>query len=132
MSEYQTYQKWNGADEQLVAAMELAVRLVDELGDPKFTVDVAHRAMTVIRDYISTKSRGTFEQLEQLSQDQKQGFKIINQYYNCMRYAAKYELDSFCLYIERYRPKKEQITPIHTVGRHFFLKNSPAIGTNTM
>lgn len=89
-------------------AMELAVRLADECGDPKFTIDVSHMALNVIRDYIREKSHSTFEQLEQYSQDNKQGFKAINQYYNCMRYAAKYELDSFCLYIERYRPRKER------------------------
>ena len=108
LSEYQTYQKYNGANEQLVDAMELAVRLADECGDPKFTIDVAHRAMSVMRDYMREKAHGSFEQIEQLSQENKQGYKIINQYYNCMRYAAKYELDSFCLYIERYRPRKER------------------------
>ena len=108
LSEYQTYQKFNGANEQLVDAMELAVRLADECDDPRFTIDVSHRAMNVIRDYIREKAKASFEQLEKLSQDNKQGYKIINQYYNCMRYAAKYELDSFCLYVERYRPRKER------------------------
>ena len=108
LSEYQTYQKYNGANEQLVDAMELAVRLADEFNDPKFTIDVAHRAMNVMRDYMREKAHGSFEQIEQLSQENKQGYKIINQYYNCMRYAPKYELDSFCLYVERYRPRKER------------------------
>ena len=108
LSEYQTYQKYNGANKELVDAMEIAVRLADNLSDPKFTIDVSHMALNVIRDYIREKSHSTFEQLEQYSQDNKQGFKAINQYYNCMRYAAKYELDSFCLYIERYRPRKER------------------------
>ena len=108
LSEYQTYQKYNGANEQLVDAMELAVRLADEFNDPKFTLDVAHRAMDVMRAYMREKAHGSFEQIEQLSQENKQGYKIINQYYGCMRYAAKYELDSFCLYMERYRPRKER------------------------
>ena len=88
--------------------MEIAVRLADNFNDPKFTIDVAHMAIKVTRDYIRETSHCSFEQLEQYSQDNKIGFKIINQYYNCMRYAAKYELDSFCLYIERYRPRKER------------------------
>lgn len=88
--------------------MEAAVRIADELKDPAYTIDVAHRAMDVIREYIRVKSRSTFEHLEQYSQDNKQGFKIILQYYGCMRYAAKYELDSFCLYIERYRPREDR------------------------
>lgn len=108
LSEYQTYQKYNGADEQLVDAMETAVRLADNLEDPKFVIEVSHKARAVIRDYIREKSKSTFEQLEQYSQDNKMGFKIINQYYNCMKYAAKYELDSFCLYVERYRPRSER------------------------
>lgn len=88
--------------------MEIAVRIADNFDDPKFTIDVSHMALNVIRDYIREKSHSTFEQLEQYSQDNKQGFKAINQYYNCMRYAAKYELDSFCLYIERYRLRKDR------------------------
>ena len=108
LSEYQTYQKYNGADEELVNAMELAVQHVNEFKDPKFTIDVAHKAMKVCRDYLREKAKASFEQIEQLSQKTKQGYKIINQYYNCMRYAAKYELDSFCLYVERYRPRKER------------------------
>ena len=108
LSEYETYQKWNGVDENLMEVLELAVRLADECKDPKFTVKVAHRAMDAAREYIRIKSKASFEILEQYSQDNKQGYKIINQYYGCMRYAAKYELDSFCLYIERYRPKKER------------------------
>ena len=108
LSEYQTYQKYNGADEELVNAMELAVQHVYEFKDPKFTIDVAHKAMKVCRDYLREKAKASFEQIEQLSQKTKQGYKIINQYYNCMRYAAKYELDSFCLYVERYRPRKER------------------------
>lgn len=108
LREYQIYQNSRGIDENLVNAMEIAVRLADEYKDPKWTVEVAHRAMNIIREYLKKKSNGTFEQVEQLSQDNKQGYKIINQYYNCMRYAAKYELDSFCLYLERYRPRKER------------------------
>ena len=108
LKQYQIYQTSKGADEALVHAMELAVQHANEMGDPQFVVDVAHRAMQVCRDYLREKARATFEQIEQLSQDSKQGYKIINQYYNCMRYAAKYELDSFCLYMERYRPRKER------------------------
>lgn len=108
LSEYETYQKWNGVDENLMEVLEQATRLADECKDPKFTIKVAHRAMDAAREYIRVKSRGTLEVLEEYSQDNKQGFKILNQYYGCMRYAAKYELDSFCLYIERYRPKKER------------------------
>lgn len=108
LSEYQTYLKYNGANKEFVDAMEIAVRLADNFNDPKFTIDIAHMAIKVTRDYIRETSHCSFEQLEQYSQDNKIGFKIINQYYNCMRYAAKYELDSFCLYIERYRPRKER------------------------
>ena len=108
LSEYETYQKWNGVDENLMEVLETAVRLADECKDPDFTVSVAHRAMDAAREYIRTKSKVSFEKLEEYSQENKQGFKIINQYYGCMRYAAKYELDSFCLYIERYRPRRER------------------------
>ena len=108
LKEYRIYQNLNGVDEKLIAAMELAVQLVDEFNDPKWTIEVAHRAMDIILEYIRVKANGSFSQLEQYSQDIKQGYKIINQYYGIMRYAAKYELDSFCLYIERYRPRRER------------------------
>ena len=79
LSEYQTYQKYNGTDDDLVNAMELAVQHADEFKDPKFTIDVARKAMKVCRDYLREKAKASFEQIEQLSQKNKQGYKIINQ-----------------------------------------------------
>ena len=52
LSEYQTYQKYNGANKEFVDAMEIAVRLADNFNDPKFTIDLAHMAIKVTRDYI--------------------------------------------------------------------------------
>ena len=108
LSTYETYQKYNGATEELADAMELAVQHANETKDGKFLVKVAHKAMDVIRAYIREKAHSSFEKLEEYSQAEKLGFKAINQYYNCMRYAAKYELDSFCLYVERYRQRSER------------------------
>ena len=67
LSEYQTYQRYRGTDSTLVDSMEIAVRLADGIGDPGFTIDVAHRSMQTIRDYIRENVKTSFEQLEQVS-----------------------------------------------------------------
>ena len=69
LKEYQTYQRLNGADEPLVDAMCLAVEVADGNKDPKFTVKVCNIELGVIREFILRVAKGTFEQLEQSSQE---------------------------------------------------------------
>lgn len=108
LKEYQTYQRLNGADDSLVDAMCLAVEVADGNKDPKFTVKVCNIALGVIREFILRVAKGTFEQLEQRSQEEHKGYTIIQKYYNVLRIGAKYNLDMFCLCMERYRQRKER------------------------
>ena len=108
LKEYQTYQRLNGADEPLVDAMCLAVEVADGNKDPKFTVKVCNIALGVIREFILRVAKGTFEQLEQRSQEEHKGYTIIQKYYNVLRTGGKYNLDMFCLCMERYRQRKER------------------------
>lgn len=108
LKEYQTYQRLNGADEPLVDAMCLAVEVADGNKDPKFTVKVCNIALGVIREFILRVAKGTFEQLEQRSQEEHKGYTIIQKYYNILRIGGKYNLDMFCLCMERYRQRKER------------------------
>lgn len=108
LKEYQTYQHLNGADDSLVDAMCLAVEIADGNKSPKFTVSVCNQALEVIRNYILRVAKGTFEQLEQRSQEEHKGYTIIQKYYNVLRIGAKYNLDMFCLCMERYRQRKER------------------------
>ena len=108
LKDYEHYQHLNGADEQLVDAMCLAVELADSNKDDKYTVSVCEKAENVIRAYITRVARGSFEQLEEHSQSEQKGYTIIQKYYNVLRIAGKYDLDSFCLCMERYRPRKER------------------------
>ena len=108
LKEYQAYQRLNGADEPLVDAMCLAVEVADGNKDPKFTVKVCNIALGVIREFILRVAKGTFEQLEQRSQEEHKGYTIIQKYYNILRIGGKYNLDMFCLCMERYRQRKER------------------------
>ena len=108
LKEYESYQHLIGVDEQLIDAMCLAVELADGNGDDKFTISVCEKAKEVIKKYILRVTRGTFEQVEEHSQKEQKGYTILQKYYNILRIEAKYDLDAFCLCMERYRQRKER------------------------
>lgn len=108
LTEYENYLTLQGADDQLVDAMCMAVELADMNKDDKFTISVCEKAKSVIRQYIEEKAHGTFEQLEERAQEENNSYPIIQKYYNVLRQEAKYDLDAFCLCMERYRLRKER------------------------
>lgn len=120
VTQYENYQRLNGTDEKLVDAMCLVVEQADINKNSKFIIEVCNKTIKIIRDYISRVSHATFEQLEQHSQDEQKGYTIIQKYYNILRIEGKYDLDAFCLCMERYRPRKERFyEPRRKVLREF-------------
>lgn len=120
VTQYEHYQRLNGTDDKLVDAMCLVVEQADMNKNSKFIIEVCNKTIKIIRDYISRVSHATFEQLEQHSQNEEKGYTIIQKYYNILRIEGKYDLDAFCLCMERYRPRKERFyEPRRKVLREF-------------
>ena len=107
VSSYENYIKIKGIDEDVVNAYLLATKTAYR-EDVEYGKKVSARAKEVIREFITIKTGGTFEQLEEYSQINKQNFEIIDTYYEILREEALYLLDSYALYIEKNRPRRER------------------------
>lgn len=107
ISSYENYIKIKGIDEDVVNAYLLATKTAYR-EDVEYGKKVSARAKEVIREFITIKTGGTFEQLEEYSQINKQNFEIIDTYYEILREEALYLLDSYALYIEKNRPRRER------------------------
>lgn len=108
LKEYENYRISNGCDERLVDAICLAVDAAVEVGEQGIILQACGSALSIIREYIKNTTKNTFEVLETYSQEMKQGYKVIDQYYGVLHYAARYSLDAFCLYVERNRKRSER------------------------
>ena len=107
ISSYENYIKIKGIDEDVVNAYLLATKTAYR-EDVEYGKKVSARAKEVIREFITIKTGGTFEQLEEYSQINKQNFEIIDTYYEILREEALYLLDSYALHIEKNRPRRER------------------------
>lgn len=79
------------------------------VGDIALGWEIGQKAKNYLFNFIKEKSGGgDFKWLEELSQKEKHPFGVIEQYYEILRYEAPFYLDSFKLYIEKDRPRKER------------------------
>lgn len=92
--------------ESYVVATEVA--LFDEKNIP-YGLEIGQKAKDYIFGYIKAKSQGgDFKWLEELSQKNKHPYWVIDEYYNVLQLESRFLLDSFKLYIEKDRPRKER------------------------
>lgn len=112
--DYQNYhasfKKFNQSQyEELVKACVLAVQCAYTTEkDIYYGRRIAQEAKKYISELIYGATGGTFDQLEQWSQDEKQPLDYIKWYYDILLAQAPYEVDAFKLYIEKDRPKRER------------------------
>lgn len=107
ISSYENYIKVYGITDEVIHAYVMACGTAYK-EDIEYGKQVSERAKEVIREFITIKTGGTFEQLEEYSQINKQNFEIIDTYYEILREEALYLLDSYALYIEKNRPRRER------------------------
>ena len=102
--------KRNPLDQQVVESYVVAteVALFTEK-NIEYGLEVGQKAKDYINGYIKAKSQGgDFKWLEEFSQKNKHPFWIIEEYYNVLKLESRFLLDSFKLYIEKDRPRKER------------------------
>lgn len=100
----------NPLDPELLKAYVIAtdVALKTEK-DIKYGLEVGRKAKEYLNNLIFLKSQGgNFKWLEELSQKNKEPFPILDAYYDILKLEAPFCLDSFKLYIEKNRPRKER------------------------
>lgn len=107
---YENYIEKNGIDESVINAYVEAVEvaLLTEK-DKEYGLKLSAKAKELIFEYISIVTNGAdFKWLEEQSQANKQTYEIIEKYYKVLLYEAPMLLDSYILYIEKDRPRKER------------------------
>lgn len=104
---YENYILANGIDEQVIDVYVLACQIAYK-EDVAYAKQVSARVKELIRQQILQLTGGTFEQLEDYAQQNKVEYEIIEQYYKVLGYEAEYLLDSYALYIEKDRPRRER------------------------
>lgn len=89
-----------------VVGTEVAIKTEKDI---KFGLEVGRKAKEYLNNLIFLKSQGgNFKWLEELSQKNKEPFPILDAYYDILKLEAPYDLDSYMLYIEKNRKRKER------------------------
>jgi predicted phage terminase large subunit-like protein len=146
---FEDYISVNGIDEIVIEEYIKASNVaIYEEKDVKYGLTVTARAKEIIRQYILDLTTHDFEWLEDYAQQNNQEYDIINQYYEVLGIEAMYLLDSYALYIEKNRPKRERFyeprrkTMIKVVEKlqaleddeldELFIHMSPRVGKSQM
>ena len=107
---YEDYIRRCGIDEQVLDAYALAVQTaILEEKDIKYGTKISSRAKDIINQLIYNQTGGgTFGQLEDFAQQNKTEFSLINTYYNILKTEAPQILDSYMLYVEKNRKRRDR------------------------
>lgn len=106
---YDDYLLKYGLDESVLQAYVLATQTAykDEKDIP-YGKMVATRAKQLVNDMIRIQTGGTFAQLEEYAQENKTDYKILDTYYDILKIEARDILDSYMLYVEKNRKRRER------------------------
>lgn len=106
---YDDYLLKHGLDESVLQAYVLATQTAykDEK-DIQYGKMVATKAKQLVNDMIRMQTGGTFAQLEEFAQENKTDYKILDAYYDILKIEARDILDSYMLYVEKNRKRRER------------------------
>ena len=106
---YDAYLLKHGLDESVLQAYVLATQTAykDEK-DIRYGKMVAAKVKQLVNDMIRIQTGGTFAQLEEYAQDNKTDYKILDTYYDILKIEARDILDSYMLYVEKNRKRRER------------------------
>ena len=123
---YESYIQRKGADEQAISAyMEACKFAFFNEKDIQYGMIISERIKQLINEVIRINTNGgDFKFIEEWSQENKKEVKLINWYYELLLYEAPYKIDSFKLYIERDRKRKDRF---YEPRRKTLIKISDAI-----
>ena len=124
LQSYENYIESHGVDESVVDAYVLAsCAAFDEGRDVQQALKVSDRAKQLINQFTTENSIGDIWAVERYQQDtESTPFNIVEQYYDLLKYEAKYRFESFMLYMEKKRYYQERfyqprINPLRQVAQ---------------
>ena len=97
-------------DEEVLKSYVVGMRVaILRENDVEYGLNIGKKAKRYIESFIREKSNGgDFKWLEEFSQRNKHPFGVIDQYYEVLKLEAPFLLDSFKLFLEKNRPRKER------------------------
>lgn len=97
-------------DEEVLKSYVVGMRVaILRENDVEYGLEIGKKAKKYIESFIRKKSNGgDFKWLEEFSQRNKHPFGVIDQYYEVLKLEAPFLLDSFKLFLEKNRPRKER------------------------
>lgn len=105
---YENYIERHGVTDEVLEPMVAATRIAFQEGDNEYGMKLKDYTLENIERIIREKTNGTFAMLENYAQENKTDYQYINWYYDTLLGAAVYDFDSYYLYIERDRLRKER------------------------
>ena len=145
---YQYHIKNKEIEDKVLQAMVQAVYVGFAEGDNAWAMAAQKTTIGHIERLIKEKTNGTFGMLENYAQNNKQNYAYIDWFYEVLLAAARYDLDSYLLYIERdrrrkdrfYEPRREKLLKLTETlmdveygdVQEVFLHTPPRIGKSQM
>ena len=145
---YQYHIKNKEIEDKVLQAMVQAVYVGFAEGDNAWAMAAQKTTIGHIERLIKEKTNGTFGMLENYAQNNKQNYVYIDWFYEVLLAAARYDLDSYLLYIERdrrrkdrfYEPRREKLLKLTETlmdveygdVQEVFLHTPPRIGKSQM
>lgn len=105
---YENYIDRHGITDEVLEPMVAATRIAFQEGDNEYGMKLKDFTIDSIEKIIRQKTNGTFAMLENYAQENKADYNYINWHYDTLLGAAVYDFDSYYLYIERDRLRKER------------------------
>ena len=105
---YENYIEKKGVEDAILLPMVEACKIAFMEKDFAFALRAKDFTIKSLEEHVNTKTNGTISMLEEFSQQNHTGFEYIDLYYDTLLTAAPYDLDSFLLYIERDRLRKDR------------------------
>ena len=145
---YEKYIENRGVTDEVLKPMVDATEIGFLEGDIEYGMKMRTYTLEMIDRIIKEKTQGTFAELENYAQENKTWYDYLEWHYACLLFAAKYDLESFCLYVERDRPRgdrfyeprqhfmKQIVDALMLIENHelqeIFLHTPPRIGKSQM
>lgn len=106
-----SYENWiekHGVSDDVLKAMVMASQVAFNEQDFEYAMKIKDYTIESIERIIREKTNGTFAMLEDYAQENKTWYDYLEWHYETLLAAAEYDFDSFYLYIERDRKRKER------------------------
>lgn len=109
VNSYDYFVRTQGVNEKVIDAYIMAQMVaIQTENDPHYGYEIGKKARNAISEFLKKQTGGDFGKVEEYAQANKLTYDIIEKYYNTLLAEAPFMLDSYCLYIERDRLRKER------------------------